>query len=52
MTDDTGDSRIDEAVERLETVASNDLAGRLDAGEHLHQVLTDRMSQTGGRDGG
>ncbi len=46
-----GDPAIDEPVAALESLPADDLAARLDAGERLHQVLTDRMAHTG-RDGG
>lgn len=45
------DARIDGAVARLEAVPAEDLTHRLDEGERLHQILTDRMAQTG-REGG
>lgn len=45
------DARIDEAAARLEAVPAEDLTHRLAEGERLHQMLTDRMAQSG-REGG
>lgn len=44
------DAAIEHAVAELEAVPADELACRLDAGERLHQKLTDRLRQTG-RDG-
>ncbi len=45
------DAALEGVVAELEATPADDLPGRLDAGERLHQALTERMSQTG-RDGG